>query len=119
MALGKDQCVTCSHGKLIRGASINGEDYLNERINADEKKLLHLQDDMKELSSLLKAVARSLVREVIQHKVTVIFGKMPLLLRRNEEYYSCWMEVKNGKPKVDRKQYDQYLIRSIGKPRSL
>jgi hypothetical protein len=31
----------------------------------------------------------------------------------NEGYYLCWMEAKNGKSEVNRKQYDQYLIAVI------
>lgn len=76
----------------------------------DKKEFLNLQDDMKELSILLKTVAWSLVKEVIQHKVNVILVKMDSIIddsMRNEEYNSCWMEVNNGKSKVEGEQYDQ------------
>jgi hypothetical protein len=71
MALSEEQCivsksgiVTCLQCKVTKGASINGEYYLNERINVDKKELLNVQDDMKELSNLLKIVIRSSVKEV-------------------------------------------------------
>jgi hypothetical protein len=46
----------CLQRKVTKGANINGEYYLNERINVDKKELFNLQDDMKELSNLLKIV---------------------------------------------------------------
>jgi hypothetical protein len=36
-----------------KGTSINGEYYLNERINVDKKELFNLYDDMKEVSNQL------------------------------------------------------------------
>jgi hypothetical protein len=117
---GGEQCIVSKSGKVTylqckvtKGASIKGEYYPNKRINEDQKELLNLQDDMKELSNLLKIVARSSVKEVIQHKVNVILVKMASIIEDsviNEEYNSCWNQVKNGKSKADRKQYYQYMI---------
>jgi hypothetical protein len=78
-----------------------------------KEEVLNLQEDMKELRSLLETVARSSIKEVIQHKVNVILVKLASITDdslRNEEYNSCWMEVKKGRPKSDRKHYDQYQI---------
>lgn len=83
-------------------------------INVDKKEFLTLQDEMKELSNLLKIVAWSSVKEVIQHTVNVILiKKMASIIEdsmRNEEYNSGCTGVKNGKSKADREQYDQYMI---------
>jgi hypothetical protein len=100
----------------MKGASINGDYYLNETINVGKKELLILQKDMKELRSLLETVARSSVKEVIQHKVNVILVKMASITdgsMRNEEYNSCWTEVKKGRSKSVRKHYDQYQLSII------
>jgi hypothetical protein len=97
----------------MKGENINGEYYLNEMINVDKKELLNLQEDMKELRSLLETVARSTVKEIINHKFNVILVKMAGIAYdslRNEEHNSCGTKVKKGRSKADRKHYSQYQI---------
>jgi hypothetical protein len=110
---GKAMCFQC---KVTKDTSIYGEYYINKRINVDKKEFLNLQNDMKELSNLLKIIAWSLVKEVIQHKGNVILVKMASIIdysMRNEENNLCWMDVNYGKSKADREQYDQYMIAVI------
>jgi hypothetical protein len=71
---------------------------------------------LQEFRSLLETIARSSIKEVIHHKVNVILAKMAIITDgslRNEEYNSCWTEAKKGRPKSDRKHYDQYQIQVI------
>lgn len=81
-------------------ASVKGEYYLNDRTDVNTKELLNVQDNMKGLTSLLKSATECLVKEVIRHKVNMIFLKMACIIYdylRNEDYNSCWVEVKNPK----------------------
>jgi hypothetical protein len=70
----------------------------------DKKELFNLYDDMTELSNQLKIVARSSIKEVIQHKVNVILVKMASIIEdptRKEECNSCGMEVKKRKSTIN------------------
>jgi hypothetical protein len=76
----------------MKVACIIGEYYLNKTVNVGKKEWLNLQDDMKELRSLLETVTRSLVKEVVQHKVNGILVKMATITNgslRNKEYNLC------------------------------
>jgi hypothetical protein len=104
---------TCLDYTVTKGASINGKYYFSENINMDKMVLLNLQDDIKELSSLLHTVTRSSGKEVMQHKIDTTLVKMASIIEDStkiKDQNEGWTEVKNGKSKIIRKQGDQYAI---------
>jgi hypothetical protein len=83
----------------------------------DKMLLLNVQNDIKE-SSLLQIATRISGKEVMQHKINTILIKMASIIEDSSRIKGQnvgWIEAKNGKSKIIRKQCDQYAIPVINR----